>query len=76
MRDGALMAIITIENKHGVMRVHEGVKLPRARLEWRASGLEIYLKGAFSKGYDTAANLAMNYALSIHIPASSLRRQK
>ena len=68
--------VITIENKYGAMSVHEGVRLPKARLEWKAPGLEVYLKGAFSKGYDTAANLAMNYALSIRIPASSLRRQK
>lgn len=65
--------IITIENRHGVLAVHEGNQLPKSRLEWRAPGLEVYLRGSFSKVYDQAANLAMNYALSIHIPAISLR---
>jgi len=70
------MAIITIENKYGVITVHEGVKLPKARLEWRASGIEVYLKGSFKREYDVAANLAMNYCLSIHIPVISLARVK
>lgn len=68
------MAIITIENKYGVMKVHEGKKLKKARLEWRAAGLEVYLKGSFAKGYDVAANLAMNYCIACHIPVISLRR--
>lgn len=68
------MTLITIENKHGTLVVHEGHKLPRATLEWRAAGLEVYLKGSHAKCYDVSANIAMNYALSIHIPAISLRR--
>lgn len=70
------MAIITIENVYGVLKVHEGKKLPKARLEWRASGLEVYLKGSHAKCYDQTANLAMNYALSIHVPVISLKRVK
>lgn len=68
------MLLITIENKYGVMTVHEGIKLPKARLEWRGAGIEVYLKGSFANGYDIAANLAMNYALSCHIPLISFRR--
>lgn len=70
------MAIITIENKYGVLCVHEGIKPKGARLEWRAAGLEVYLKGKFSREYDVAANLAMNYAQSIHVPVISLKRVK
>lgn len=68
--------LITIENKYGVLRVHEGVKLPKSRLEWRGAGLEVYLKGPHAACYDQSANLAMNYALSIHVPVISLRRVK
>lgn len=68
--------LITIENKYGTLVVHEGKKLKGARLEWRASGLEVYLKGTHVKCYDQSANLAMNYALSIHVPVISLRRVK
>ena len=70
------MASITIERKYGSLIVHEGSKHPRARLEWRAPGLDVYLLGKHADVYDQSANLAMNYALSIHIPLISLRRQK
>lgn len=68
--------LITIENKYGTIVVHEGKKLKGARLEWRAPGLEVYLKGTHAKCYHQSANLAMNYALSIHVPVISLRRVK
>lgn len=68
------MTIITIEVKYNMMKVHHG-KIKRSRKEWYASGLEVYVIGAMKGGlYDQAANLAMNFAESIHIPASSLRR--
>lgn len=70
------MALITIEVKDQVIKVHEGEKLKNSRLEWRAAGLDVWVKGSFGKSYDVAANIAMNYALSIHIPAISLRRAK
>lgn len=71
---GEIMTIITIENRYDMMIVHEGVRLQKSRLEWRGPGIEIYLKGSFKTGYDVAANLAMNYAQSIHIQISSIRR--
>lgn len=69
------MTIITIERKYGTLIVHEGVKHARARLEWRAPGLDVYLLGKHADVYDQSANIACNYALSIHIPLISLRRQ-
>jgi len=68
------MRQVTIEVKYEVMRSHEG-KLPSARLMWVAPGLEVYCKGALPGiKYEQAANLAMNIAEDMHIPASSLRR--
>lgn len=68
------MAIITIENKYGLLVVHEGQATKHSRLEWRGAGLEVYLVGSFASQYDQAANLAMNYAQSIHVPVTSMRR--
>ena len=67
------MILITIEVKWNVMKVHQG-KLKRARITWRGPGIEIYVIGTLQGGlYAQAANLAMNYAESVHIAPSSLR---
>lgn len=68
------MTIITIEVKWNMLKVHYG-KMKKARKEWYAAGLEVYVMGAMKGGlYGQVANLAMNFAEGIHIPASSLRR--
>lgn len=68
------MILITIEVKNSVMVCHEG-KIPKSRLVWVAAGLEVYVLGPLAPGtYDQAANLAMNYAEGVNIPASWLRR--
>ncbi len=65
---------ITIVSKYDTLVVLPG-KAKRARLEWRASGLEIWVKGPLGGTlYETAANLAMNAAINRHIPAISLRK--
>lgn len=70
------MVLITIEIKWNRMTVHQGKK-KTSRLVWYASGLEVYVMGDMKGGlWGQAANLAMNYAESIHIPASSLRTIK
>lgn len=63
----------TIIVKYGVMVVFND-KRPRARLMWQAPGLDVYVEGEL-KGIDheIAADLAMNIAQEMHIPAGSLR---
>lgn len=69
----ARVKAITIEVAYNNMKVHEEKK-KRSRLVWYAAGLEVYVLGALKGGlYGQAANLAMNYAESIHIPASALK---
>lgn len=46
----------------------------RARLEWQAPGLDIYLLGSAAKCYDIAANVAMNECIARHIPLVACRR--
>jgi len=68
------MIKITIENRYGVMIVHE-TRLKRSRLYWRGAGIEVYGKGGFhGMCYEQAANLAMQYCQSVHIPVISLRK--
>jgi len=44
----------------------------RARRAYRASGLEVYTLGRVLD-HDMVRNLALNYAISIHIPAKNVR---
>jgi hypothetical protein len=68
------MRLITIEVFYETMRVKES-KLTGSRIMWVAPGLEVYVKGSLPGiKYEQAANLAMNVAEGMHIPASSLRR--
>jgi len=70
------MTIITIEVKYNVMKVKNG-RVKRSRLCWRGPGIEIWVLGPLNGHlYEQAANLAMNYAEGINIPAGSLRRAK
>jgi len=66
---------ITICNRgHGRLTVEFG-KVPHARLQWYAPGLEIYTRGAFPvKLYPIAANVAMNECITRNIPVVSMRR--
>jgi hypothetical protein len=67
---------ITLEIKYHVIKAKQG-KLKRARLEWQASGIKIYVVGSLAGHlYEQAANLAMNLCEARHIPAGSLRRAK
>ena len=67
---------ITLEIKYHVIKVKEG-KLKRARLEWIAPGLNVYVQGSLAGHlYEQAANVAMNYALGMHIPPRSMRRAR
>lgn len=69
------MEIITIAaDDHNRLIVHSG-KLPRARLTWGCADIEIYLLRVNAKNWGRAANLAMNHALSLHIPIKSLQRR-
>jgi len=68
--------VVTLEVKYNVIKVKHGA-LKRSRVEWRGPGLEVRVLGPLSGHlYKQAANIAMNYAQSIHIPAGSLRRAK
>lgn len=65
---------VTIEIKYHVIKVKEE-RMKRARLEWVAPGLKVYVKGSLAGHlYEQAANVAMNYAEGMRIPAGSLRR--
>lgn len=69
------MEIITIAgDDRGGLDVVDG-KEPRAKLAWEAPGLQIYLVRVNAKNWGRAANLAMNHALSMHIPIKSLQRR-
>lgn len=68
------MILITIENRYGMLVVHEYQQAKNSRLEWRGAGIEFYLLGSFAKEYDVAANLAANVCQEKHIPVASLRR--
>lgn len=65
---------IEVKDESMIMRYE---KLSKARLEWLAPGIEIYVKGSL-KGvkYEQAANLAMQECCERRIPVISLRRQK
>lgn len=70
------MIRVTIEVKWNMMKCHEGRK-KQSRLVWYGPGIEFYVVGDMKGGlWGQAANLAMNYAESVHIPASSLRTIK
>lgn len=63
-----------ISNWDGSISTQYG-RSKKARLEWRASGLEIYLCGRFPpEVYARAANLAINECLARNIPTISLRK--
>ncbi len=65
---------ITIVQNYGTLTVNDG-KVSKSRLEWRAPGLKIYVKGALpGVVYEQAINLALNAAIARHIPAISLRK--
>lgn len=67
------MTIITIEVKYNKMKVHYG-KLKRSRKTWYGPGIEVWVVGTLQGGlFGQAANLAMNFAESIHIAPSSMR---
>lgn len=67
--------VITIEVKYGVMRLHEGVRLPRSRPMWHCPDAEFYVVGPLAgKGYEQAANLAMQWCCERRIPVISLTR--
>lgn len=69
------MRLITIDKTYEGLRVSEGAS-DGSRIEWTATGaLSIHLKGAFAPmEYEQAANLALNIALGMNIPAISFRR--
>jgi len=70
--------MITILVHYGVMTVCEG-KLSGSTLTWRASGLDVYVKGALTGDklhFEQAQNLALNVCIDRHIPCVSLRYQK
>jgi len=66
--------IITIVSEYETLKVIDG-KVKKARLEWRAPGLEIWVKGGLGGVlYESAANLALNAAIARHIPAIAVRK--
>jgi len=66
--------VITIVSKYQSLTVIDG-KQPKARLEWRAPGLQIWVKGGLGGTmYESAANIAINAAIARHIPAIAVRR--
>lgn len=67
------MDIITLHMTETSCVVRPG-KTARARRLFYAPGLQVFVVGAIGKRYDVAANAAMNYAISINIPARTLRK--
>lgn len=68
-----MIEIITIERQ-----VNRWIVVPHrstnSRLWFYAPGIEVYVRGEnAAKEFDTLANIAMNEALSRHIPAISLK---
>ena len=50
------------------------LKVKGSRLVWIAPGLEIYVKGEFGRrGYELAANVALNECIGRNIPGTALR---
>jgi len=69
------MEIITIKaDDNGGLAIYEG-RMARSELAWEAPGLQVYIKHISAKNWGKAANLAMNHALSLHIPIKSLQRR-
>lgn len=70
------MTIITYKVSDEKIEEVEG-KLPKARLAFQASGLDIYIVGVSKYHHaDCIPNMAMNACLIRHIPVISLRRVK
>lgn len=64
----------TIKAHYGMMVMFDE-KLPRARLLFRGAGIEFYAIGVSGHlGNESAANLAMQKCIDLHIPVISLRR--
>lgn len=70
------MSIITFKISEGSIVEHSG-KLPKARIAFKAAGLDIYTLGSSTSHHsDCIPNMAMNACIARHIPVISLRRQK
>lgn len=67
---------VTLEIKYNVIKSKDG-KSKRARLEWVAPGIKIYVVGSLAGHlYEQAANSAMHLCENRNIPVRSLRRAK
>lgn len=65
---------VTIEIKYTVIKTREG-KLKRARLEWVAPGIKVYVLGSIAGHlYEQAANCAMHLCENRNIPVRAMRR--
>lgn len=69
-----MSALITISVSSETMVVIEGERIRPSRLVWRASGLEVWVKGTMTDHQHLQArSLVMNLCEARHIPLISLR---